>query len=344
MRLRANQKKALKKRLLELVFEKKTAFIKGLADEFNISRQMASRYLSSLVKEGLVAREGRGRGTSYRLLEIKHHYHGPADELDENEVWLNEIMPHLEEYELPQNVMDICHYGTTEMLNNIYEHAAAEKYYGMVSVNALYITILVADDGIGIFQKIKDEFGLAEPRDAIIELSKGKLTTDEQHHTGEGIFFTSRMMDAFSILSGKLSFQTMQGEDWLLKKSDRTEGTGIIMEIKRDSDRTMEEVFDRYTSLDELAFTKTVVPVSLLAGEDKAVFSRSQAKRLVWRFERFKEIILDFRGVRTIGQAFADEVFRVFVNNHPDIHLKWVNTTRWVERMIKRAQATKTSH
>jgi anti-sigma regulatory factor (Ser/Thr protein kinase) len=341
MRLNMNQKRALKKRLLELVFEKKAAFVKQAADEFGISRQMVSRYLSSLVKEGLVARKGRGRGTSYQLVEIKHHYRGPASELDENKVWLSEIKPHLERYELPQNVMDICHYGATEMLNNIPEHAAATKYYGMVSVNALSVTILVADDGIGIFNKIKNEFGLAEPREAIIELSKGKLTTDEQHHTGEGIFFTSRMMDKFTISSGRLSFLTWQGVDWLLETSERTEGTGIIMEIKRDCDKTIEAVFNKYASPDELAFTKTIVPVALLAGEDKAVFSRSQAKRLVWRFERFKEIILDFNGVRTIGQAFADEVFRVFANNHPDIHLKWANANRWVERMIKRAQATK---
>jgi len=340
MRLRENQKKALRKRLLELVFEKKTAFIKHIADEFHISRQMVSRYLSSLVKEGLVAREGRGRGTSNQLVEDEHHYKGLSVELDENRIWLNDIKPHLDKYRLPQNVMDICHYGTTEMLNNILEHAAAKKYYGNVSVNALTVTILVIDDGIGIFKKIKAEFGLAEPRDAIIELSKGKLTTDEQHHTGEGIFFTSRMMDAFIILSGKLSFQTWRGEDWLLESSYQTEGTAIKMEINRDSDRTVEEVFDRYTSLDELAFTKTVVPVALLAGVDEAVFSRSQAKRLVWRFESFKEIILDFNRVRTIGQAFADEVFRVFVNNHPDIHLKWVNANRWVDKMIKRVQAT----
>ncbi len=340
MRLRINQKKALKKRLLELVFEKKTAFIKNLADEFGISRQMISRYLSSLVKEGLVAREGRGRGTIYRLVEIEHHYSGPASKLDENRVWLSDIKPHLDRYELPPNVMDICHYGATEMLNNIPEHAAADKYYGVVSVNALSVTILVADDGIGIFKKLKEEFGLAEPREAIIELSKGKLTTDEQHHTGEGIFFTSRMMDSFSILSGNLFLATRRGEDWLLESREQVAGTGIEMKINRSSDRTTEEVFEKYTSLDEFAFTKTVVPVALLAGEDMAVFSRSQAKRLVWRFERFKEIILDFRGVRTIGQAFADEVFRVFANSHPDISLSWVYANRWVERMIKRSQTT----
>ena len=31
----------------------------------------------------------------------------------------------------------------------------------------------------------------------MLELSKGKLTTDSANHSGEGIFFTSRMFDVF---------------------------------------------------------------------------------------------------------------------------------------------------
>jgi len=33
-------------------------------------------------------------------------------------------------------------------------------------------------------------------------LAKGKLTTDPKRHSGEGIFFSSRMFDEFDILSG----------------------------------------------------------------------------------------------------------------------------------------------
>lgn len=71
---------------------------------------------------------------------------------------------------------------------------------------------------------------------------------------------------------------------------------------------------------DELSFNKTVVPVRLARLDDKLI-SRSQAKRLVARFEGFKKVILDFEGVDDIGQAFADEVFRVFQQSHPDVQL-----------------------
>ena len=55
---------------------------------------------------------------------------------------------------------------------------------------------------MGIFKKIQKALDLLDERHAILELAKGKLTTDPKHHTGEGIFFTSRMFDEFTILSG----------------------------------------------------------------------------------------------------------------------------------------------
>lgn len=65
--------------------------------------------------------------------------------------------------------------------------------------------------------------------------------------------------------------------------------------------------------------------------------SRSQVKRLLARFDCFKEVMLDFERVPMIGQAFADEVFRVFQAQQPDIRLWWRHTEPDMERMIRRA-------
>jgi hypothetical protein len=64
--------------------------------------------------------------------------------------------------------------------------------------------------------------------------------------------------------------------------------------------------------------------------------ARSQAKRLTLRFERFQTVVLDFAGVEEIGQAFADELFRVFHQAHPATTLSPVNMTTAVEMMFKR--------
>jgi hypothetical protein len=55
------------------------------------------------------------------------------------------------------------------------------------------------------------------------------------------------------------------------------------------------------------------------------------------RFERFKEVFLDFSAVESIGQAFADEIFRVYATRHPEMTLTAVNANRQVSQMIRRA-------
>lgn len=68
------------------------------------------------------------------------------------------------------------------------------------------------------------------------------------------------------------------------------------------------------------------------------MLSRSQARRILVRAERFREVILDFRGVKEIGQAFADEVFRVFAKEHPNVNIVPMFTTPEIDRMITRAK------
>ena len=48
--------------------------------------------------------------------------------------------------------------------------------------------------------------------------------------------------------------------------------------------------------------------------------------------------MLDFSGVASIGQAFADEVFRVFRGKHPEVRLVSVHASSEVRRMISRAE------
>jgi hypothetical protein len=79
-----------------------------------------------------------------------------------------------------------------------------------------------------------------------------------------------------------------------------------------------------------------------LAGVDHAnLISRSQAKSLIARARQFTQVQLDFAEVPEIGQAFSDEIFRVFVLAHPHVQLEAVNANPDVQRMIKRAQQTK---
>jgi hypothetical protein len=254
-------------------------------------------------------------------------------------VWTNDIRGALGQ--LPDNVLNIWHYGFTEMFNNAMDHSGGSTIYVRIRKTAVDTEMLLADNGIGIFKKIQTELGLLDERHAILELHKGKLTTDPKRHTGEGIFFTSRMFDAFDILAGGVYFSHEFGkaEDWILERDKSSEGTTVWMKIHNHTARTQNKIFDQFSSGDEYGFNKTIVPVRLVRYGNDQLISRSQAKRLLARVELFKVVIFDFKDIDSIGQAFADEIFRVFARQHPSVELLSVHANSQVKRMIERAKA-----
>jgi anti-sigma regulatory factor (Ser/Thr protein kinase) len=311
------------------------------AVQFNISRQAANKHIQKLVAAGALIPEGKTRYRRYKLaalLEWGRSFTISPD-IEEDQVWARDIAPVVGN--LPRNVMDIWHFCITEMFNNAVEHSGGKNIYVKIAKTAANTQIMLDDDGIGIFRKIQVALGLLDERHAILELAKGKLTTDPKGHTGQGIFFTSRLVDSFDILSGGCFFTHTFGsdEDWILERPKSSDGTAVFMKLNNHSARTDKQVFDQYSSGEDYGFTKTVVPVRLAQyGEDKLI-SRSQAKRLLARVELFKSVLFDFKDVETIGQAFADEIFRVFARNHLDIELLPINASAQVQQMINAARS-----
>ncbi|MGH8185410.1 MAG: STAS-like domain-containing protein, partial [Steroidobacteraceae bacterium] len=242
--------------------------------------------------------------------------------------------------EMPDNAMRIWHHGFTEMFNNAIDHSEGTQIYVNISKTAVDTGMVIVDDGVGIFRKIQKALNLLDQRHAVLELAKGKLTTDPAHHSGEGIFFTSRMFDDFSIFSGDVHFTHPFGDDadWVMENQQPTTGTRVWMELSNRTARTPKKIYDQFTDKDDFGFNKTVVPVRLARYGNENLISRSQAKRLLARVELFKIVLFDFAAVSSIGQAFADEIFRVFQRRHPDIELVPVNADSDVRRMIDRVR------
>jgi hypothetical protein len=258
-----------------------------------------------------------------------------TDALAEDMVWREDCLPHVKD--LPPNVRGIMQYGVTEMVNNAIDHSGSDQVSVAVIRDALDTTFVVIDEGEGIFLKIQRALGLYDPRESILELAKGKFTTDPSNHTGEGIFFSSRMFDLFYIHSGDLFFSySARSDDDVLDDHAGRKGTFVAMRIANDSERIERDVYAKYTDSEEFTFAKTVVPVRLAQFEGEKLVSRSQAKRLTRRFDRFQTVMLDFSGVEEIGQAFADEVFRVFALAHPDTQMFQLNASDAILAMISR--------
>jgi len=311
------------------------------AKKFSITRQAVNKHIKRLKDQGTITQSGTARVPKYKLCELSdtRFQYSLSDGLAEDLIWSHDIRPTLES--LPGNVLNIWHHGFTEMFNNAIDHSSGTTIWVQVTKTAVDTEIMLWDDGIGIFRKIRTELDLLDERQAIFELSKGKLTTDSRNHSGEGIFFTSRMFDQFSISAGGLYFDhdRKESSDWLIEEISEEKGTAVVMAINNHTALTTKKIFDEYSSGDDYAFNKTVVPVKLAKyGMDELV-SRSQAKRLLARVDLFKTVIFDFKDVALIGQGFSDQIFRVFANGHPDIELVPVNMTAAVKEMVDRARA-----
>lgn len=314
--------------------------------EFGITRQAASAHIRKMVMGGILEKVGNTKSTVYKLKTQKKcsFMFDIGPEANEDYVFSKSIKPVLPA-DTPKNVIDICWIAFSEIFNNAIEHSEGKKVIVKVGYDVSKIMLSISDDGVGIFNKIKSALNLEDPRFAILELAKGKLTTAPRGHSGEGIFFASRMVDVFLIISDKLTFHGHKNSDFILDAPIQRVGTLVHMVIMRNSNVTPKEIYEEYAAgdKDDYAFSKTIVPLKLMQYEGESLVSRSQARRLIMRFERFKEVILDFEGVKFIGQAFADEVFRVFSVNHPNVTLNTVNVVEDVNKMILHVLANKES-
>jgi anti-sigma regulatory factor (Ser/Thr protein kinase)/biotin operon repressor len=310
------------------------------AEKFGISRQAVNKHVKKLVAEGcLSAEEGKTRSRSYKLAPIVEwiETYEISKNLAEDWVWSQDIASFLGKQS--ENVTDIWRFGFTEMFNNAIDHSQGARITVHARKTATTTEIVLTDDGIGIFKKIQTALGLLDERHAVLELAKGKFTTDPKRHTGEGIFFSSRIFDSFNIFSGGvvLSHDFGEEEDWIWERQTSRAGTTVWMKLNNHTCRNSKKIFAEFEDGDDFGFTKTIVPVKLAQYNDDKLISRSQAKRLLARIEVFKTVLFDFKDVETIGQAFADEIFRVFANSHPRTTVVPVNANEEVSKMVIRA-------
>ena len=337
---------AIRRFIVNNVGEHPKTITRVTAEHFGITAGTAVKHVNKLVDAGQLRATGKTKAREYTLTTLVRQLTNLAvtPQLEEDVAYKDLVLPYLGN--VAQNVRRICEHGFTEMANNVVSHSGASTMAVHVERNAARISIWVVDDGVGVFQKIQQDLGFKDPRHALLELSKGKVTTDPENHSGEGIFFTSRMFDDFSIRSGELFYsRQLQGDDWLIESEviGSHKGTRVVMEITPDSQRTTKQVFDEFTAEeDDFSFSRTHVPVALAKYPQEELTSRSQARRVLARFERFSEVLLDFQGVDIIGQGFADEIFRVFRRTHPEIRVLWIRAVEEVEWMIYRAMTAAT--
>ena len=315
-----------------------------------LTRVAVSRRIKKLADTGYLQRHGSGTRQTYSL-GARRFWIGVFKREEalaqggETMVWERHFAPLL--LDLQPNVRSLSNTAMTEMINNVLDHSMAEHLACGVHVADGQIAMLVADDGIGIFDRIAQATQRFDTRLAVLELAKGKFTTAPQGHSGMGVFVSSRMMDGFVIESGGLHFDPHEVHtplprfDWVdagaMLKPARAR-TVVRMTLALNSPRTPNDIYDKYFEPHEVggeAFHTTEIPVRL-ARLSSDLVSRSQAKWALERANQFRTVILDYDGVSHVGQAFVDEIYRVFALSHPQIELRNIRTAPDVERGIRR--------
>jgi len=314
-----------------------------ITENKNIAALTAKRYGISLPAvykhiDRLLAEKQIIKKDGHFLLQSKQFkYVYDNNSISEDAVWEKDIKKHFSE--LPKNVLNIWIYGFLEMFNNAIDHSKGKKIHVIIEDNKLFTSVIISDDGIGIFNNIKSSFNLIDEKDALLELVKGKRTTDNTKHSGQGIFFTSKVFDSFKIFSNNIIFDSKPEKNNQLKIKNIKHSTLVYMRLGKNSKKKLKDIFDEYSTEIPGDFDKTIVPVSLANSSD--LVSRSQARRVLSGLELFKEVILDFKNVDYIGQAFADEIFRVFKNMNPGTSITAQNANEDTNYMINRAINTK---
>lgn len=323
-----------------------------LLPSFSFSRQYLNRIIKELIDSGQLVKVGSTRSAFYALpnyvqknqKDFLNSYSKTFKNigLEEHKIVteIEAVFPLISK--LPDNIKSIFDYAFSEMLNNAIEHSQSERIKLEIFIDKKILSFTISDFGIGVFRNIQQKRKLKSELEAIQDLLKGKTTTMPKYHSGEGIFFTSKVGDEFILLSFgyQLFINNRLPDVFFQKTKTQVKGTRATFRINIDSKLHLDDVFKKYTNLDDrsdFGFDKTEIHVKLYTISGIHI-SRSQARRVLAGLEKFKVILFDFDKVPMVGQAFADEIFRVFHNKNPQIKLETANMNDSVEFMVKRAQ------
>lgn len=311
-----------------------------LAARFGVTRRTARHALRRLAELHWLAIDGSPRRPRYRpglLRQVVRTY--TLRDLQEDIPWLLHFAPY---FALPAHVNRLVQHAFGELLNNAIDHSEGTQATVSLRQTASHVQLLVSDNGRGLFDHIAEAFAIDSPELAMLELSKGKLTTQPDRHTGQGLFFTSRLADVFDLHANAVAFQQLAWDDrgWRPRRALQHRGTSVFASFSLETPVTLESM-RRAWSLDGqgVHLERTVVPLRLIASERVGLESRAQARRVGTRLHAFARAEIDFGGIPDIGHAFADELFRVLPRDAPALDLVPINMSPAVAAMVHSVRA-----
>lgn len=310
-----------------------------LGTRLSTSRRSAQAVLRKLEAAQWLRREGPARHPVWRpglLRQVVRHY--PLQGLPEDRPWRSDFAPY---FQLPGHVQRMAQHAFTELVNNAVDHSGGTQVTVSMRQTPTQLQLLVSDDGCGLFRRIEDSFDIAEPAMAMLELAKGRLTSQPRRHCGLGLLVTAQLADVFDVRANAHGFQRRAWSEapWHAMPQPalaRRDGTTVYLAVALDTERTLDSV-QRSLSADgrSLAFDRARVPLRLVAEAPHQVLaSRSEARRVAARLAGFRRAEIDFTGLPEIGHAFAHELFAVFREENPGLDMVAIGAAPPVAEML----------
>ncbi len=329
-----------------------------LARRLKVTRPVVTRHLSALIKEGRVVREGTGRRVRYHLwtappplpaptapaatpapvaapaspVAFVRRY--PRAVLSEDRVWQELLQLHPALARMSAPVQELFRYAFTEVLNNAIEHSRGnevEVRFAQASDDTL--SFEVHDDGVGLLASLRRKLSVGSVEEAVKRLSQASKPLWAEGQIGVGLFFSSRAARRFEVESNGLRWTLdNQTAQTATAAASARSGTRVRFQGDLRPRHTLAELFAIHAERTMIDRSRVVVTLGT------SFISRTEAQRLLRPLERYHTVVLDFRGVKAIGQGFADEVFRIWPSSHPHVTLEPINMSPGVSLMIDHAR------
>ncbi len=339
---------------------------------YGISRQAVNRHLHALEAEGLVEGRGSTRARRWRLRgrRVAAATLRPGTPVARpDRIWRVAFEPAL------AGATERLRENARRILEAVVDAAAARAGATRLRIDALAtptgLDVGVWDDGPGLFARLaRTPGGLELARFDLVRGARfgapaaGRPRAGGGHAPGEppagrgasarpdpapavapddgSLLVAMRLADAFVAAADGIALGWDGREErWAALGDDAVEiparGTRMAFHVDAEPRRTPADVLDALRAGDGAPMSRAHVPVALLPGAGEAPRSPGDARRLVEGLERCVEILLDFRGVDAIGEAFARELFGTWRAQHPGVSLVTMGASPDVRAVIRAA-------
>jgi len=331
-----------REKIMHLLMRKGPQSGAQLAAAFGVTRQALHKHLAGMVLAGQVVRSGSTRSARYVLpgndssvISVNRTF--TLAGLEEDSVFARFDQSLGLARRLTAAAYESVRFAFTELLNNAIDHSRGDRCTVSFRLDDSICRFVIRDRGIGLFHSVREKFTLTDEAAAALEILKGKTTTWAERHTGQGIFFSARAGERAEFRSHRLAlvFDNRRHDIALTDIRPQLTGTEVHFTVLCATRRSLQQLFHQFAPEEfNYEFARSEVRVRLY---QKDFVSRSEARRLVTGLDRFRTVTLDFSGVHSLGQGFADEVFRVFLQRQPELRLQLVNAGAAVRAMAEGA-------